>query len=72
MIWWVDVSLFCYSVQRSVTIQVQKGSAYAHLNGQVFDVVEVVGTRVTVKIDGANVDFYNTQRLKEVKIMGVE
>lgn len=55
----------------TATIQIQKGSAYNHFNGQTFDVVEVVGTRVTVKIDGVNVDFYNTTRLKEVKIGGV-
>lgn len=55
----------------TATITVQKGSAYSHLNGQSYPVVEIVGTRVTVLIDHQKVDFYNTPRWTEAKIGGV-
>lgn len=51
----------------TATIHVQADSPYAHLNGQSFPVVNVViGTSITVLIDGANVDF----RWTEAKIWG--
>lgn len=42
-------------------INVQPGSAYAHLNGQSFTVVNRCGTRTTVSINGVSTDFYGKE-----------
>lgn len=40
---------------------VHEGSAYAHLNGQVFPIVETTSDRVTLDINGLKHDFYHSE-----------
>ncbi|MBV6442718.1 MAG: hypothetical protein EPGJADBJ_04439 [Saprospiraceae bacterium] len=42
-------------------LNTQPGCAYAHLNGKEFWVVEQVGNRTSVKINGQTTDFYGDE-----------
>lgn len=55
-------------MQVEYTLNVQSGSAYAHLNGCNFPAVEQCGERITLLINGVSTDF----NIKEVKIHHIE
>lgn len=42
-------------------IDVKQGSAYAHINGLRFAVVEKHGNRISLKINGVTTDFYGCE-----------
>lgn len=44
-------------------INVNKNSAYAHLNGKTFWVKEVLSNLVAIDIDGCTIDFHHTEVL---------
>lgn len=51
--------------QFKAVLQVKPGSAYAHLNGQTFEVVEQCGRRTSVRVNHQTTDFYG----EEVKVV---
>jgi len=55
-------------MQVEYTLNVQSGSAYAHLNGRNFPAVEQCGERITLLINGVSTDFTT----KEVEMHHVE
>ena len=40
---------------------VKDGSGYTHLNNQEFPIIEAVGSRVSLNIDGQTTDFFNCE-----------